>query len=338
VWVVVTVTVAVDGGRPASGPGETAELASRYQAYVERKAASTRTTRERYSRLLERIASGEVDPKLLDRGLNWFWNAYGPEHALAISELTMHFLTEVVQLSYEQSRQLIDEMTPGSAEPVEPAAVSGIEPPEVDPAGWMTWFSRLVAYEEHERSAQRDALRAVVEQAATAEDAPSSADADITVVSQPSSAVLVERLASLWFDLLARLDSLNTDLGLRYLSTVVPDDRPDAIELAGEVGESVECRFVVSNDKPDTAAVQCSVTGMRREDGIGPAFDPAAVISPDSLQLPPDGSAQISCSIALTDVFSVGVSYLGELRVSTGDDPALRIPIRIRANEHGSRP
>jgi hypothetical protein len=55
--------------------------------------------------------------------------------------------------------------------------------------------------------------------------------------------------------------------------------------------------------------------------------------TPDSLRLPPDGSAQVSCSIALTDSFATGVTYLGELRVDTGDDAVLRIPVRVRATE-----
>jgi hypothetical protein len=326
----VTVTVVVDAGGLSSGQSEPADLVSRYQEYVERKAASSHATRESYSRLLDRVASGDVDPKLLDRGLNWFWHAYGPDHAIAISELTMRFFTEVVRLTLDQSRALINEVAPDTA------GRSHIEPPGVDPTDWTTWLSRLIDYAERERSAQRDALASAIEQAAAATHGPERVDANATDAPQKESSRVVERLASLSFEVLAGLDSINDDLGLRYLTAVVPDDRPDAVELSGALGESVDCRFVVSNDKRAIAAVQCEVTEMRREDGIGPAFEPSATVTPDGLRLPPDGSAQISCSIALTDLFVGEATYLGELRVLAGDDAALRVPIRIRVTERGS--
>ena len=56
-------------------------------------------------------------PKVLDRSTNWFWHAYWPSHAEAIADLTMRFLAGVVQLSLEQSRDLVDEFAPDVTEP-----------------------------------------------------------------------------------------------------------------------------------------------------------------------------------------------------------------------------
>src|SRR5262249_33287235 len=137
-----------------------------------------------------------------------------------------------------------------------------VDPPDVDPADWSSWLSRLIDYAEQERAAQRDALAAAIEHAATAADGSQQSEAS-AIRPEHDSSTVVERLASLCFDVLAGLDSINADLGLRYLTAVAPDDGPDAVELDGDLGESVECRFVVSNDKPGAAVVQCAVTEMR---------------------------------------------------------------------------
>jgi hypothetical protein len=324
----VSVTVVVDAGGRSSGP-QSADLVARYQAYVDRKVASSLATREGYSRLLDRVATGDVDPKVLDQSLNWFWHAHGPDHAMAITDLTMRFFTEVVQLACDHSRGLIDELAPETATP------DRIAPPDVDPADWTSWLSRLTDYAEQERSAQRSALAAAIEHAATGADGTQAPEGDV-IPPEGDSSTIVERLASLCFDVLAGLDSINADLGLRYLTAVVPDDGPDAVELEGELGESVECRFVISNDELGATVVQCAVIEMRREDGIGPAFEPPATITPQDLRLPPDGSAQISCAIALTEPFVSAATYVGEFRVVADGESALRVPIRIHVSERES--
>jgi hypothetical protein len=324
--VVVSVTVAIDGNGSSPGGAEPVDLLSRYQEYVERKIASSRATQDTYSLLLDRIASGDVDPKVLERSTNWFWHAYWPDHAEAIADLTMRFLAGVVRLSLEQSRELVDEFAP------DVTALSRIEVPEADPADWATWLSQLIDAAERERSAQRRALQSAMEQAAHAEQA---GDAAPSSERRPNPST-VTQLAALCFDVLAGLDGVNADLGLRYLRTVIPDDRSDTVELTGALGESVECGFIVSNDQPHPATVRCDVTEVRREDGIGPAFESSAVITPADLQLPPEGSARISCSIPLTELFVPGATYVGELRVLVDAHEVLRIPIHIRATERGS--
>ena len=324
----MTVTVAIDGNGSSSGGDQPVDLLSRYQEYVERKIASSRATQDTYSRLLDRIASGDVDPKVLDRSTNWFWHAYWPSHAEAIADLTMRFLAGVVQLSLEQSRELVDEFAPDVTEP------SRIEVPGADPADWTTWLSRLIDYVEQERSAQRNALQSAVEQSAVE---PSAVEpAAPSHERRPDPSPIVTQLAALCFDVLAGLDGVNAELGLRYLRTVIPDDRSGAVELIGALGESVECGFVISNDQPHEATVRCAVSDVRREDGIGPAFEPPAVLAPAGLQLPPEGSARISCSIPLTELFVPGPTYVGELRVLVDADEVLRIPIHIRATDPGS--
>jgi hypothetical protein len=321
--VVVTVTVAVERYGGGSGEGAPGDLSARYQDYLERKIASIRATRQTYSDVLDRIASGDLDPRVLDRGLNWFWNAYGPDHAVAIAELVMRFLAQVVQLTCEQGRDLVEDLVPGA----DPPGLA--KPPDVDVTDWMSWLTRLVEYADNEQSAQLAALRSALEQTADAD-----ADAD-TGTREPSAATMVTRLAALCFDVLAALDDVNAQLGKHYIDTVVPDDGPQAIELSGASGEQVECRLVVSNDQADTATVQCTVTDVRREDGIGPAFEPATTISPPDLRLPPNGSALVTCSIRLTDLFTAQATYVGELSVAVDTEPVLQMPVRIRVTDDG---
>ena len=84
------------------------------------------------------------------------------------------------------------------------------------------------------------------------------------------------RLADLAFEMITSLDELNSRFGMDYLRTVERHfDRPDAIALYGRRGESVAVRFVVSNDEPDASVVHCVMSEVRREDGVGHAFDTA---------------------------------------------------------------
>ena len=67
-------TVTIDDSERGSGGGngDAPDLISRYQDHVSRKITSARETREIYDRLLSRVASGELDPRALDRELNSF--------------------------------------------------------------------------------------------------------------------------------------------------------------------------------------------------------------------------------------------------------------------------
>ena len=325
----VVVTLTVEGNGPLRSPGDTApDLLSRYQDYVERKVATARATREIYEGLLARVASGELDPRALDRGLNHFSQVHGPDYASGIAELSMRFLAGVVQAGSRYSYELVDEMAPGAVEP------PTTEPPGFDPADWADSFQQLIAYAQEERAAHARALRVVMDRVARGELDPETVERVAAERSRKQVPESVTRLADLSFEMLTGLEEANTEFGMGYLRSVVHGSRrKDSIERSGAPGEPVEVRLVVSNDASVDTTMHCVLTDVRREDGIGPAFDPEATITPDTFDLAPDAEAQVTCSVLLTDAFASGATYVGELRVLDGTVTVLEIPVRLRVGE-----
>ena len=130
------------------------------------------------------------------------------------------------------------------------------------------------------------------------------------------------------------LDEANTAFGVDYLRSITRRaERPDSIELGGRLGESVRVRLLVANDEPVSAPMRCAITDVRREDGVGPAFEPEVTITPAAFDLAPGAEVPVACSLLLSDVFAPDVTYVGEFRVLTDTATVLEIPLRVRATQ-----
>jgi hypothetical protein len=319
--------ITVEGGRARTRPVDDRprDLMSRYREYVERTAESARTTRDVYDGLLGRVAAGELDPKSLDRGLNHFLQSRGPEYASAIFELSVRFLAGVVDAGQRATCECVQEIAPEAVE------MPLVAPPAFAAEAREEWLPQLLDFAARVRAAQTTTLRALIDRSGggdldgdTVERAGGGSGADDV----PDG---IARLADLYFDLLSGLDEANADFGIDYLRTVERHHlRPDAIDLDGAAGTPVDVRFVVSNHEPVATAVQCSMTDVRREDGVGPAFEPTVVITPEAFDLAPHADAEVACSILLSDAFHPDATYVGDLRVTTGSEALLRIPVRLR--------
>ena len=112
----MTITADGYGSESRSARDEAPDLIASYQDLVERKVASSKETREIYARLLSRIAAGDLDPRVLDRGLNSFLQINGPEYASRLADLSMRFLAGYVQAGNRDSFELFEEIVPGALE------------------------------------------------------------------------------------------------------------------------------------------------------------------------------------------------------------------------------
>ncbi len=321
----MTVTVTVDGSGSRPAGDDATDLISRYQDHVERKVATSRATQEVYEQLLSRVASGDLDPRALDRGLNSFLQLNGAEYASGIANLSMRFLAGVLEATSRDASELFDGVATVARDSVP-------EAPELDPTDWADWVPQLVAFAEQTRVAQTRALRDVMERVASGELDPETVERIVLERSTQQVPATVTRLAGLYVEMLTGLDEANARFGMDYLRTVIRRaQRPDSIDLRGAIGESVDVRLVVANDEPADATMRCAISDVRREDGIDPAFDPEATFTPAHFDLAPHAEVQVVCSLLLTDAFAPDAIYVGELRVLTGTATVLEIPLRIRA-------
>jgi hypothetical protein len=323
----VTVTVHIDGHGSRTAGGDPPDLMSRYQDHLARKVASSQETREIYERLLSRVASGELDPRALDRGLISFLQLNGPDYADRIADLSVRFLAGLVYEGSRDSAELFDEMAPGALQ-------TTLEPPGLDSADWADWVPGLIAYAERARAAQTNALRVVMDRVASGELDPEFVERTIVERSRHQVSESVTRIAELYVEMLTGLDEANATFGMDYLRSIARrEQRPHSIELSGGFGESVRVRLLVANDEAVTSTMRCAITDVRREDGVSPAFQPEVTITPDRFELAPDAEVQVACSLLVTDAFAPDVTYVGELRVFTDTATVLEIPLRVRATQ-----
>lgn len=146
------------------------------------------------------------------------------------------------------------------------------------------------------------------------------------------------RLARLWFELLDGLSEAQSDLAEASLTSALACARPSgldapfAVDLKAATGETASALLSLANTRSEAAVVRCSVTDVRRADGVGPSFVPRIAIAPGRLRLAADEEGEVRLSLRLeADVYEPGAPYLGAVRVVRRGESSFDVPLRIRA-------
>jgi hypothetical protein len=316
--------------QPASEPA--AEWAVRYSRYVQESAARAARTAELNTRLVKRIASGDLAPATLERQYAAFLAANGRSYGDDIAETGLRFLTGLVQAGTTYSRELVERIAPGELD------TERREPPPLEPGEWSTAFQRLTDFAMAENTAVAALLRALMEKVASGAISPDgmhSASAEFHGEQVPQT---VDELVRLFFDLMTRLDEAHADFGHRYLESVLElagEAEPGEVglELTGASGETVSARLAVSNNEPEPATLRAVMTDVRRTDGVGPAFDPDLTIRPARFTLAAGAEEVVTVTVRLAaETFEPGgPEYAGLLHVLSPGRTVLAVPVRIRA-------
>ena len=309
-----------------------AAWSARYREYLDRSVARAGRAQELNREVVSRVAAGQLAPWTLESHLSTFAATRAASYSEQIANITMAFLRDLVQMGATYSYELVEAVLPGAA-PV-PRAVA----PDFEPAKSLDWFRDLSLFAAGENARVTAMLRMVMEKVAAGELVPS----DVEQVSSkfhaghlPNSTV---RLLELYLDLLTGLEEVHASFGEEFLRTVLgtaPGDYEQsggAVEVDVVLGEATSVRFAVTNTDPDPAVVACTLSGIRRADGIGPAFDPAVSTTPERLELAPGAEATVQLTIhADADHFQPGVPYDGVFRVASPTRTLLELPLRVHA-------
>jgi hypothetical protein len=304
---------------------------ARYAEYLSQASSRAARTAELNSRLLKRIARGELTPTILERRYAAFAGTHGAAYANDVAAASMRFLTGLVRAGTGYANELVQHVAPGSS-----AAEPG-EPPSFASADWSTGLRRLTDYAATENATIAALLRTLMDQVASGAVDPADMQAAAEDFHADHLPQTVREIVSLFFDLLTGLDETHADFGIRYLDEVLglaPDtDRASAtVDVVGPTGGSATARLAVSNDAAGPTALRVVMTDVRRADGIGPAFEPDVTIVPERLTLPPGAEEQITLTIRLdAAVFEPGPEYIGTLHVLSPGETLLAVPLRIRA-------
>jgi hypothetical protein len=308
-----------------------AAWSARYREYLERSIARAGRAQDLNRELIKRVATGQLAPWTIENHLNTFAATRAASYSERIANITMAFLAGLIQIGSTYSYELVQAVLPGAV--LEPEVVA----PDFEPAKSADWFRDLTMFAAGENARATAMLRMVMDQVAAGELAP----ADVEQVSSKFHTEHVPnstgRLVELYLDLLTRLEEVHTSFSEEYLRTVMgtaPSEaaHPDsAAEVDALLGEATSIRFAVTNTDLEPTVVACTLSGIRRADGVGPAFDPVVNVTPRRLELAPGAEATVELTIhADADHFQLGALYEGVFQVASATRTLLELPLRIR--------
>jgi hypothetical protein len=300
----------------------TIEWATKFAGFLQRSAERIGETAELSKELTRRIACGDLPPAIVESQQAAFLAINAESYAAELADLTMNFLTRLVGLRSDYVCALVQGIAAGAPAPARPT------PPRFDPTDPVEWFERLNQY----ATAETSVAEAIVRSAVRGECAP-----DDNVSSEPLS-MAAAKTVDTFLELLTRLEDMNSDYGRRYLTTVLGLTRDcektgATLQAVAALGQTATARFAIANNSDADATVRCALTDLRRSDGVGPAFEPDATLTPNNFRLPVGAEEVIQLSVRLAECdFEDGPLYTGGVRVLGIGDAVVEIPLNVRAS------
>jgi hypothetical protein len=291
-------------------------VSTAYAYYLLRAAAHSVRSLHLYEQVIGCVARRQLSPETLQDSLTRFAHARAGEASMRATAATARFVAGLASSTFV---------------PVDGAAT----PVDVDAADLPGSLERLA---DHAAAHNARAIETLLSQLATvAAGEITTDDFRRAIVKRDNRAIAGElsRCAHLWFELLSELDELRAHSAEQYLMGVLRNVNPigfekDVVELAGPVNTTISTVVSLENTRRERAVIQCSVSDVRRANGIGPAFMPDVVLTPEELSLDCDGEASVRLSLWLDDaIYEVGSPYVGALHISLADEPQLDLPLRI---------
>ena len=145
----------------------------------------------------------------------------------------------------------------------------------------------------------------------------------------------LSRAAGVWFEFLGTLDEQRGRFAEECLMTVLRSVDPvgfhgDVVEIAGPVNTTISTVVTFDGALADRAILRCGVSDVRRADGVGPAFMPDLLLTPDQIVVERARDARLSLSLWLDQaIYEQGSPYVGALHITRDGAPRLEIPLRI---------
>jgi len=280
---------------------------------------------------MECVSRGQLAPTALQDLLPSFIQARGAAYTGKLSELSMQFFSGLVQIANTSSQELAELVLPGAVVPEMP-------PPQFDAAHPATWFQQFAAYASQLSTRATKAYQTYLDRVAAGETMPSQFQHATSSYFERRLPEYLRHAGRLYFDLLNGLNDVRVRYEEEYLKGVLatanrPDQNPSfVLTLSAPLGSTVTAALALANSREERAHIRCTVTEVRRADGVGPAFHPRITITPVEFDLDPgeEASLQLSLQIATAD-YDLDALYVGAMRVIAQDELHLEVPLHITA-------
>lgn len=313
--------------------GGPAEWSAWYAQYLTRANEQSARTLALYQEVLECVSRGELSPTAIQDLLPRFIQARGIAYTAKLTELTTRFFSELVQVGSAFSQELAGLLMPGMT-------VGEVPPPAFDPADPIKWLQQLTEYASQLNARAMKAYQLHLDRVSVGEATPQQAQQATADYLKHRLPEHLRRIGRLYFDLLNDLNAVRTEHEADYLTGVLATaNRPGkdptfALNLTGPLGTDASGSIALANTKDVRVLIRCSVTDVRRADGVGPAFAPKLAIAPDALELDPDEETSVRVTVQLNPAdYDPNALYVGTLHVIRHGEPRLEIPLRITATQ-----
>lgn len=295
------------------GPHESAVSPNPFTDYLRESTESLRRTVELQTELTKRISLGDIAPVVVESRMAAFLGHSGGKYLSEVTEVAANFLARLIALNARQARDLVRFLDPEAVLGASP------DPPRFDGDPSTDWTVRLQEYAASE-------TRALSERR-------SSGDDGATLTPQP-----VPELVDMLLEAFAQVGRIQSEYGARFLESVLelaraPHPVDAVVRAVAPLGSPAEAFFAVTNNTSESADVRCSVSDVRRCDGVGPTIRPDVVIMPERFALSPDHEEVLHLSVPLSPrLFTAGAAYTGSIRVTGVGAATVDIPLEIRAS------
>lgn len=310
---------------------ESSDSSKAYLEYLTRFTAQSARALNLYQQVLESVSHGHLAPTAFQDHYLRFTQTHWPEYASKLAQLNARFMSELVQIGtiYMPERTEFDSLN--SDEP-------DLRPPQFNAADAATWFQQLADYAGRLNARALKAYRAQLDRVAAGETTPTEIHDTTSHYLRNRLPDYLQHVGQLYLDLVSGLNDLRSEYEEQYfqgmLATANRQDESQllVLTLTGELGGTTTASLEVENSTDKQTTILCSVTDVRRLDGVGPAFVPKITITPETLDLGPgeDGTLRISIQLDETD-YDPGALYSGTLFITGQAELPVEVLLRITA-------
>lgn len=311
--------------------GESPDSAKVYLDYLTRFTAQSARVLNLYQQVLESVSHGHLAPTSFQDQYLRFAQTHWPEYATKLAQLNATFLSELIRIGTIYLPQHPDLAAVGADD-------GDLRPPQFGAADAATWFQQLAEYAGRLNTRALEAYRAQLDRVAAGETTPSEIQERTSRYLRDRLPDYLQHVGELYLDLVSGLNDLRTEYEEEYfrgmLATAKRKDESQLLilNLSAPIGETITASLEVENSTEKPTTIRCTMTDVRRTDGVGPAFAPEITITPDTLDLTPGQEGKVRLSLQLDEKkYDVGALYSGTLFITGQADLPVEVQLRITA-------
>ena len=290
-----------DQGWTATSENGSAEWPVLYSQYLTRTASQSARTLELFQEVMDCVARNELASTVLQDALPSFVQARGATYTNQLTEISLRFFSGMIQFSSAYSDELAALVIPE-------ATLSPLQPPQFDMADPSKWYQQLNDYASQLTTRAMTAYQLLLENVAAGTVPPTRFQEVSSTYVERHLPEHLRRLGTLYFGVLNGLNDLRSGFEEEFLTGVlasakrVDQETPFVLTLSAPLGEIASASMSMANTENELAIIRCAVNDIRRADGVGPAFIPKLIVTPDELRLRPGDEASLTLSLRLDDM------------------------------------